>query len=406
LSLSDEDKAAVKTAVEVAMALKPKGKHIVWIEEKLNLEVVDMKTGKVDLAYFDAESQSLCVVDHKFGKGPVPDPTDNKQLQAYSLALVESLKKQGFEVLQAYLVISQPCGTVRQSYKDALFPAQVFPAWRNEIKDALKACQAKDPPATPGVHCKRSFCEAGKHGACPEFKAYSDGKSVEREELSTRTAAFAVSGLSPVIVEGPTLSFPIIVISDEAITRAEDFRLKAQDPVVDQHSANTMGLLLNDITKFEGQMVKNLKEVKKPLAALEDRIDEACAKGLTPLREAKAHAKGNLDGWIKKNNDEREEAIERAKEQIAANKADVAAGAEITTSVPVIPEPVKIAGVNVKKVPEFEILDWDAMPEMFKKKGVEEVMLKKAIESKKVTEKDTWLEIKWVDKSQSTGRRG
>src|ERR1700691_1246863 len=72
--LSDEDKACVKMAVEVANALKPRGRHKRYIEHKVKLDFLNMRTGKVDLAYYDYGSGSLSVIDHKFGSMAVTAP--------------------------------------------------------------------------------------------------------------------------------------------------------------------------------------------------------------------------------------------------------------------------------------------------------------------------------------------
>ena len=438
--LPEDDKQAVKTAVEVAVMLKPKGKHERWIETKLFIKVLG-GNGKMDLAYFDYESGSLMVCDWKFGKGEVPDPSDNKQLQAYVLVLRDELKAKGIEVLQAYLVICQPCGTPRQSYRDALFPAQVFPAWEKEIESAVKAANAKDAPATPGTHCKRSFCEAGKHGACPEFKAYSEGKAVEKESRKASEAAFAVGGFAPVIVESPTVSFPIVVLSEEAIAKAQDLLAQAQAPVTDQASADSMGRTLQAITTFEGQVDKNREVAKKPVLDLGRAIDDAARKALIPLREGKALASKNLMDWKKGEDDKAalarfehervkrlaEEAERKAREeglaaarraQEATSKAErdkaledakqaalrrLEAEKAIQVEAPIVQAPIKIAGVKTQLVPEIEVLDFAAMPDMFK--VTDDAMLKKAVMAEKVTNKDTWVKIKWVEKAASTGRR-
>ncbi|MDE2099485.1 MAG: DUF2800 domain-containing protein [Patescibacteria group bacterium] len=442
--MEDADREAIKICMEVADTLKPKGKRIVFIEEKMNLEFLQAKLkGTPDLAYYDMASKTICVVDWKFGKGQVPDPSDNKQLMAYSLALRNYLMDNGgYEVSQAYLVICQPCGTAQQSYRDAKFSAEVFSTWEKEIKDAIQAAQAKDAPAIPGNHCKRCFCEAGKAGACPEFKTYSDGRTNEKKDESTRQAAFAVSGLSPVVVESPSIQFPIVVISEEAIAKAEDFRTQAEGLVLDQVSANAMGLLLQDITKFEKQVETNREAIKKPVLELGRAIDEKAKQALLPLREAKAKAQTRLTEWkasedrkamaiqaeferkkreaetlareaelkrlqaeqaLKnaKNEEDRKKALEAAEK--AAREQAKAINESESVIAPIVQEPMKIAGVTMKKVPEFTILDITKVPAMFLE--VKESLLKKAIEQKSVTEKDTWLEIKWVDKAQSAGGR-
>ena len=409
--LPAEDIQAVKTCVDVANLLMPKGKKRVFIEDKLDLKFISMNTGIPDLAYYDFASKTIAVVDWKFGRGPVPDPSGNHQLMAYALALTNQLKEDEIEVLQAYLVICQPCGTPRESYRDYLAPAQVFQQWEVEIKAGIMAAQSKDALALPGKHCRSMFCEAGKNGVCNEFQAYLEGKTQEREEVKVAEAKFAVSGALPVVVTAEPIQFPVVVISEEAITKANYYRERALMPVTDQGSANTMGLLLNDITKFESQIEKNHKEVKKPLKDLEKLIDEARDRGLIPLREAKVKAKQEIDRYVREQKQIVEEEVRKANAAIAARRMKEEKAAELGQVLEPVAEPilaprvmpVVIAGVKVKQVPEFEILDFKAMPDTFKL--VNEALLKKAIESKGVTEKDTWVKITWVDKSQSSGHR-
>jgi len=392
--IPEEDKKAVQTCIEVAQMLMPKGKRIIFIEEKMDIRFLGSTTGTPDLAFYDVASKTIAVIDWKFGRGPVPDPHDNKQLQAYVLALRNALKEMGHDVVQAYLVICQPSGTAKESYRDAQFSAEVFPAWEEQIKAGIAAAQKKDAPAIPGPHCKRSFCEAGKNGACPEFKAYSKEKSDDREDIAQKKAAFAVSGLSPVVVEAPAISFPLVVISEEAIAKAEEYRLQAEAAVTDQISANSMGLLLNEITKFESVVEKNRETVKRPVLDLGRAIDDAAKQALIPLREAKAQAQKRLVDWKVEQDNNVEEAIAQAE--------------KTGSPAPAIVAPVVIAGVKTKKVPEFSVKAFALMPDEFKMTN--EKVLKAAIETNqwgngKGAVPPAWLEVKWVDRASSTGRR-
>lgn len=440
MELDEADKQAVKTCFEVGEILRPKGPHIRMIEEKMDLKFVGSTTGKPDLAYYDQQSKTVCVVDWKFGSREVPDPTGNKQLMAYAIAVTKFLKGIGHDVEQAYLVICQPCGTPRQSYKDAKFPAQVFPTWEKEIKDAITAAQEKDAPATPGPWCKKCFCEAGKNGACPEFKAYSGEISEAKADKKTKDAQFAVSGFLPVIVEGPGPQFPLVVISEEAIAKANDFLAQSGSPITDQASANATGLRLQEITKFEGQVEANRKVVKAPVVELGRLIDEKAKQALIPLAEAKAKDKANLDKWVREQNEISEKAQHEAKRLIDIQvQAEAKARQEVedagkraqqaTTQaerlkaieeareaaqrrllaeqqaqalIPVVTQPVKIAGVKLKLIPEYEILDFPKVPDIYK--VIDEKMLKTAITQEKVTDKDGWISIKWVERAESSGK--
>jgi hypothetical protein len=363
---------------------------------------------------------------------------------AYALALTKFLKeKHKLKVLQAYLVISQPSGSVKESYRDALFPASVFPQWETQIQMAIVDASVIGATATPGPHCKRSFCEAGKHGVCPEFEKYKEGKDAEKTEMVQRQAAFATGGTMPVVVESPAISFPIVVISEEAIARANDLLDQAEKGLVlDQDTANQMGLLLNEITKFEGQIEVSKGVAKRPVIDLGKAIEEAAKQALVPLREAKTKAQERLTTWkasedrkrlqaeieanrlkvqaeseanaarLKKEAAERQareattaEAREKARQE-AEKQANIQAAQQQAAKAVQVPvaAPIKIAGVKTKQVPEWEILDFSKMPDTYK--AVDEKMLKTAIEAGKVNEKDDWIKITWVDKASSTGRRG
>jgi len=437
--LSDEDAEAVKTCWAVAKELEPAGPHKTYIEDPVTLTLLGIPQGTPDLVYFDENSETICVVDWKFGKGPVPDPMDNKQLMAYVLGHAY-VRMWIFK--QAHLVVCQPCGTAKQSYRSVTIAAAEFTEWESKIKRWVLDALQKVPPADPGTWCKRQYCEACKHDACPEFKVWNEKAETVKNEAKVETALAAVSGFNPIEVDG--IPGPIVVIDAAAVEKAEGFRERAGKLAVsDQDSANVAGLCLAEITKFKGQVELSRKTVKAPVLELGRRIDTEADKALAPLDEASNGLKSRLNAWKDEENArqarERAEAERKVREaQEAQRKAEEdsrraqqealnattkaareeaarklaeaeaeRAKAQVSAQVPLpVSEPVKIAGVKSQKVPEFTIPDVSKVPAEYLQ--VNETLVKAAIKSNKWGNgkpAPEWVSVRWVESSSSTGRR-
>lgn len=422
--LSDDDASAVRTCWEVADSLRPKGIHQRWFEEKLDLSFLGMPSGGTpDLVYFDGDSGTVCVVDWKFGKGPVPDPMENKQLIAYALGIAENKIKWLFK--KAYLVVCQPDPANGKPYRDALIEAEDFPDWEKKILEWINAAKVQKPVALPGPWCKRQYCDAAKHDACRECLEWAKNAKEEKEQEKEEKAIAAVSGFDPICVDG--VPGPIVVIDSAAVEKAENLRENAlKIAVTDQESANQAGICLSEITRFMGMVETSRKIVKAPVLDLGKKIDAEAGKALGPLADGMAGLKSRLNAWMAEqeaiSRRERSEADRKLREaqeaqrkaeqeamnakndkdrQEALKRAEVAK-AEALTPIPVS-APVKIDGVKSQKVPVFEVTDFSAMPDTYKLTN--ESLIKKAITTKALTGKEPWLKVEWVDQTSSTGRR-
>lgn len=436
--VGDEDFEHVKTCLEVAELLEPSGKKQRWVEQKLDLKWLGMPWGGTpDLAYYDEESGTMCVIDWKFGRGAVPDPEDNKQLHAYLLALVKAVAPK--PVNRGFLVVCQPCGKPKDSYRQTIIEKAAFEDLEANIKEWVFDALTENPIPSPGPHCKKGYCMAGKKKACPEFAAYDAGEQEVKEAKKDEKAKDAVSGFHPIVLTGPVPTFPIVIFSEEAVEKALDLCERAEGEILDQFSADGAGLLLNEITSFEGQIDRSALAAKRPQLDLNKRIGEQADVALVPLRLKKADLKQRLDSWVKDRKDEQDALVaeqERKKREAeqarlkaeqeaqeaqrkaerdktaasveAARKAQEEANKRAEESrreaqQTVIVETVKVAGTKTKQVPEFEVLDFPAMPDAYK--IANEKLLKTAIETGALTGKETWISVKWVDQIMSSGRK-
>lgn len=457
--LPEADRDAIKTCWDVFQSLLPAGEHARLVEKKLDLSFLGIPNGgKPDLAFYDVASKTVAVVDWKFGGGPVPAPVENKQLIAYAIGLTKKLSLQGFEVHCWHLVVCQPDPRFGDSYKTATIEGGEFAGWAEKIKVWVEAALAPDPKATPGPWCGACYCEAKKHSACAEYANWSGVQAAEKEEVKQAEAAFAVAGFHEITVSAPVPAFPIVVLSQEAVARAADLKTQIFAlEVKDQDSANQMGLLVQEATKFQGQVNKNRETVKRPVLDLGLAIDAAAKKGLDPLQEAKGEGNIRIANWKTKETNRREaiareeeakrreaEAKRQAEEDKrlkaeadelaaqerlkaaknkkereaaliaqaeAANKKKAAEEAtaklEVPVAEPVVAIPVAVMGSTFKKVPEFRIVDSDKIPRHLL--VVNEALLLKTIEAqgwgKDGTACPSWIAVEWVDKARSKGGR-
>lgn len=445
--LNEKDRDAVLTCLALFnKKVKPAGRFLIQVEHKLDLTALGMPNGGTpDVAVYDVGSRTVAVVDWKFGSGPVPDPFENKQLIAYLLAVVDDLAKAGYQVDRGYLVVVQPQEDADRSYRDHVVEASEFPWWRESIKKWIAAATAPNPPARPGPWCKNQYCEAGRNGACPEYSAWCGEKQAERQEVKTAEREYAVSGFNPIVVSAPVPSFPIVVLDAAAVARAQGLRDEMfAIEVVDQATADRMGALLSEATKFEGQIDANRLIVKRPVLELEKAIDDAAKLGLNALREGKGEAKMRINTWSeneKKRRDEdariaREKAEKEAAQARLKAEADAKAAAERLKKAktekdrkqalldqaaalnrqaeppapppppPVVP--VSVAGVKIVLEPQYAIDDMGQVPRDFL--VLNEPAVVKSIKTFGWGKKGgapcpSWLRVEWVDRSRAKGSR-
>jgi hypothetical protein len=398
--LPEKDLDAVEMCIEVAKKFKPAGKHEMYIEHKMDLSFLAMGSGgKADLAYYDHASGFICVIDWKFGSTVI----DNmKQLVSYGLGLKEEIAPLPCNGL--FLVACQPQETMEKSLTTQIVKKDAFAEWENDIQKWVSLAMNPKAKALAGPWCTRCFCEASKNaGACPAFEEMKNAKAEKKETEHQAEVSSAVSGFNPIIVTSELPALPLVVLDQRTIEKAEDYRAQALLPVTDQSTADAMGLLLNEITKFEGLVDANRSAVKRPFLDLNKAIDDAAKKALNPLLEAKAQAKIKLNTWIA---EQSKKASEAQAEFEQKKKEAEAQGTPIEVPAPVVEAPKPIAGTKTNRVPKWSVKAFKEMPDDFK--ITDERTLLAAIKAKKWgngTEAPSWLEVKWEDEIASNGRK-
>ncbi len=438
--LEEKDSQAIETCQKIAKKLQPAGKHETYIEHRMDCSMLGMgQGGKLDLGYYDYESGTVVVIDWKFGSTVI----DNmKQLAAYGLALKEEIDP--LPVNHLYLVAVQPASDkVEQTL---LIPKSEFAKWEYDIQNWVAL--AMNPKAKPlaGSWCTKCFCEAAKNpGACPDYEEMKGEKLEKKETQHKAEVSDAVSGFNPIVVTSELPSLPLVVLDQRTVAKAEDLKARIQAlQVVDQASADAMGLLLNESTTFERLVDENKGLVKRPFLDINKAIEEAAKKALIPLGESKIEGKTRLNKWkadedekrraiereFQKKKQEAEEAERKAREEglAAARRAQEATTKEARdkaleeakqaalkrlvaeqasqVAMPIIQAPKPIAGTKTNRVPKYTVKDFAAMPNDYKLEN--EKMLLTAIKTNKWgdgKEAPAWLEVKWEDDISSNGRK-
>ncbi len=439
--LDTKDQKAIMLCLEVAKKYQPAGKHGMYVEHKMDLSFLGMGFGgTADLVYYDHASGTVCVIDWKFGS----TITDNmKQLICYGLGMKEELDE---PVDQLYLVACQPKETVTDSLTTLLVPKSEFNQWEFDIRKWVDLASNKKSKALAGPWCTKNFCECTKHdGACPDYEEMKGEKLEKKETQHKAEVSDAVSGFNPIVVTSELPSLPLVVLDQRTVAKAEDLKARIQAlQVVDQASADAMGLLLNESTTFERLVDENKGLVKRPFLDINKAIEEAAKKALIPLGESKIEGKTRLNKWkadedekrraiereFQKKKQEAEEAERKAREEglAAARRAQAATTKEARdkaleeakqaalkrlaaeqasqVAMPIIQAPKPIAGTKTNRVPKYTVKDFAAMPNDYKLEN--EKMLLTAIKTNKWgdgKEAPAWLEVKWEDEIASSGRK-
>ena len=444
--LISDDAKAVEICVEIANVLRPKEKHFVYLEHTVDLAFLGMPNGTPDLGYYDEGSGWLVVVDWKFGKGFVPDPVTNVQLSAYALGLTRELEKKNLPVNGWLLIVAQPSPRVTDSYRKAKVLPEDFPKWEQDIKKWVAAARVSAPIVTPGPWCRGCFCDAQKKGLCPEFTAYQTAHEEAKAEQKTETAIAQVQGIgfSPISVKFD--GFEAVIMDQAAVEKAEGFlaKLSAFPAVIETKAqADALGLVLMEATKFESQVDECRLLAKRPALDFGKKVDDQAAKALLPLKEVKHQAKTRLDDYLRrallaeqkarqeaeearrKAEKEKEEAEARAREadrlaaqaktkaekekaarlQAEAKADELKAQAEVKKAEVVVetPSATNVAGVKSGLVTTWEIVDFEAMPGIYKMPDTK--MIEAALKSKKITGKEPWIKLSSDIKSSSKGKK-
>lgn len=158
-----------------------------WVEQHFSLESLDPPTpmfGTSDFVSFDPYSNTLSVVDLKFGRGVVVEPENNPQLKFYALGSAIALQPLEIEEISLVIVqprVAHPNGPVRQ---DTITYAELM-EFAGELLAAAEATTKPNAPLVPGEQCR--WCKAA--GICP-----AQQKSVE---LASQMEFTAIEPLRP-----------------------------------------------------------------------------------------------------------------------------------------------------------------------------------------------------------------
>lgn len=133
-----------------------------WLSLKhLGIDGLDGGTG--DFIAYHPATQTLDVVDLKYGRGVAVDPRENSQGLCYAIGAVQRYHNRGLKKLRISIVqprCPHPDGPIRTWEADVVDLLD----FRAELIDAAKATHEKDAPLAAGEHCR--FCPAA--ATCPE----------------------------------------------------------------------------------------------------------------------------------------------------------------------------------------------------------------------------------------------
>lgn len=124
--------------------------------------------GTADFSCYNVETGVLDLVDFKYGRGVVVEPSENKQLLCYALGVVRRWANRGLNSVRLTIVqprASHHSGPIRTWDADVL---SVFD-FEDELRKAALATYEKDAPLRPGSWCK--FCPAG--ATCSARRAHA-----------------------------------------------------------------------------------------------------------------------------------------------------------------------------------------------------------------------------------------
>lgn len=136
-------------------------------EQKFNLAALNPPSpmfGTADYVIYDAGTNTLHVIDLKYGQGVVVEAVGNKQLRYYALGAFLSPSFAGLDIDSVQMTIVQPRvlhpdGFIRT---DFITPNELV-GFAGDLLDAAKRTTDPDAPLVTGPHCR--FCPAA--AICP-----------------------------------------------------------------------------------------------------------------------------------------------------------------------------------------------------------------------------------------------
>lgn len=193
-----------------------------WVEERVDLAKLwggnppEPIFGTADFVAFHGETNTLHVVDLKYGRGDV-DPTDNPQAQAYALGAMLSLGINS--AAEVYVHIVQPRSQGVKGVKTWRTSGLDLLIWGKET--LVPGVEKMIDPAAPlvaGDHCK--FCPA--MAVCPALKQIARETSrTQFDPIPPKPEDLTDVELSEILDRADVISQWIAAVRAEASTRID-----------------------------------------------------------------------------------------------------------------------------------------------------------------------------------------
>lgn len=171
--VTEEMVDAVEVYLDVVRSLTGRDRNlknpavIVEIEQKLDMTHLHPEIfGTGDAVVYQKSAAWLHVIDLKYGKGVVVDPTENPQLMLYGAGAVRRYKGYRIEGITLHIVQPRAPGSPVRSWQTDVLTLLEF---EDEIRAAAAATEALAPDLVAGEHCR--FCKAA--GVCGALRDHS-----------------------------------------------------------------------------------------------------------------------------------------------------------------------------------------------------------------------------------------
>ena len=439
--LQREELTITAAGFDQIVAIIPEGVEV-QVERQLNLEPWGiMKTGRdgehaMDVSWVEVigDKRVGTIVDFKSGITLVQKAQDNDQLKTYGVAFKA---EEELDEVRGY--ICQP--RIMDKLDGGVWDHYALDAYSEIIEAVVHATKRTGDdavfakPAMMAEACQ--WCRAALAGICPARKTEmqerqdnADRKTLEHDKLIEGDPE--VVGQEILVVADKALMEPLVIMDATAVAKAEELEeLILEAEVTDQESADILGLLLQEATKFNSAIEKNRVKVKDPVLTLGKEVDQAAKQATGPLNNAKTVGKGKIDVWMAAERAKAEEARVAAEELAAEQEAialkeaqkaqeakdkaararkpenkekleQEAAEAEKKASEAVAQQqtliPVgrtvapRVAGVKTVPKTTWEILDESKVPDTFILRTVNKVLVEAAVKGKQL-EKADWIVI-------------
>lgn len=143
-------------------------RDIILIEHKFDIShLYPGMFGTSDCTIYNKKTNTLQVIDLKFGKGVYVDAVDNSQLMYYALGAYEELP---YSVEKIHMTIVQPRFESDERIRHHVIHTADLIDFSLDLIEGAKKTEDENAPLVKGFHCK--FCPAKKK--CPEFSKTSD----------------------------------------------------------------------------------------------------------------------------------------------------------------------------------------------------------------------------------------